>query len=291
MSGLMMLDAVIGLVFVYLLLSLICTSVNEGIAAILSSRAKLLKAAIEKIISDPTHRTNFYNHPLISALAQKTSGPAYISARSFAMAVLDVVAPPQTGPHTLQSLRSAIGSLATPLEKAVLALADKGSKDLSELRQHIENWFNDSMERLSGVYKRKTQWILLALAALTAVTLNADTIAIAKALISDSALRTTVAAAADRHVKSQQDHGRNGTPTTFPSQPLREAARELGDLNLPIGWGAGRWPAGGLGWFEKILGLMISSITISMGAPFWFDILNRIMQFRASVKPGQKAKG
>ncbi len=59
-------DVAIGLILMYLMLSLLCTVVNEFIATKLKLRSSTLQDALQKLIDDPTLRTNFYAHGLIA---------------------------------------------------------------------------------------------------------------------------------------------------------------------------------------------------------------------------------
>ncbi len=36
---------------------------------------------------------------------------------------------------------------------------------------------------------------------------------------------------------------------------------------------------------EHSLGWILTAVAISMGAPFWFDMLNKVVAVRSSVKP------
>ncbi len=72
------------------------------------------------------------------------------------------------------------------------ALADKSSANLAELRQNIENWFNDSMDQLSGWYKRCNQVVLVVLAAAMTLVMHVDSIAITKALYASPILRQSL---------------------------------------------------------------------------------------------------
>jgi hypothetical protein len=35
----------------------------------------------------------------------------------------------------------------------------------------------------------------------------------------------------------------------------------------------------------KLLGLLLTALAIALGAPFWFDLLNKFIVLRSSVKP------
>jgi hypothetical protein len=67
------LDVAIALMLMYLMLSLLCTVVNEFIATKLKLRAKSLASAIERMIDNPTLREAFYKHGLIASTQRAAS--------------------------------------------------------------------------------------------------------------------------------------------------------------------------------------------------------------------------
>jgi hypothetical protein len=44
---------------------------------------------------------------------------------------------------------------------------------------------------------------------------------------------------------------------------------------LPLGWGH-PVPRDVVGWLGKLIGWVLSAVAISLGAPFWFDLLKKI---------------
>jgi hypothetical protein len=91
MTGIAILDVALGLVFVYLLLSLLCTAVTEWIAQATRLRAKTLKAAIEALLADAKFRRvtqELYKHPLVAGLTHGERDPSYLPAPLFAKAFL-----------------------------------------------------------------------------------------------------------------------------------------------------------------------------------------------------------
>jgi hypothetical protein len=38
-----------------------------------------------------------------------------------------------------------------------------------------------------------------------------------------------------------------------------------------------------------VLGLLVTALAAMLGAPFWFDVLNKVMVIRSTVKPHQKS--
>ena len=71
-----------------------------------------------------------------------------------------------------------------------------------------------------------------------------------------------------------------------PGPPSLE---ELQDHGLPIGWNKTAWP--GTNWYLALhlLGILMAGIATSFGAPFWFDLLNRFVNLRATGKPPETA--
>src|SRR5918994_412801 len=76
MSGLFgstILEVVLGLSFVYILLSLLCSSINELLAGFLKLRAKDLDSGIRNLLVDPDLAREVLDHPLIKALGSTRS--------------------------------------------------------------------------------------------------------------------------------------------------------------------------------------------------------------------------
>jgi len=64
----------------------------------------------------------------------------------------------------------------------------------------------------------------------------------------------------------------------------------LGDLGLPLGWRS--LPRSATTWASKITGLLFTTIALSLGAPFWFDLLSRFVGVGSSgQEPDMPATG
>ena len=86
------LEVAIGMIFMWLILSIATMSVQEWIASYLKWRAKDLEIAVQRLLSDKTWAEQLYNHPLIAGLSKKTGKkPSYIPANKFALALMDIV--------------------------------------------------------------------------------------------------------------------------------------------------------------------------------------------------------
>jgi hypothetical protein len=71
---------------------------------------------------------------------------------------------------------------------------------MQQLEQEVGMWFDRSMERSSGVYKRNSKGIAIVIGFLVAVSSNADTFHIVNRLSKDSILRSSISNAADQLV-------------------------------------------------------------------------------------------
>ncbi len=286
MFGSQVLEVTVGLVCVYLVLSIGCSGIKEAIAGAFSLRAKTLEEAIRNMLSAPNNdlAARFFAHPLITRTARPGEKPSYISARNFSLVLLDLVAPAAGAqPRTIQEVRTNLEDLPdSALRRTMLGFLDVAQGDLDAYRKKTEAWFDDTMRRVSGWYKRKAQIIILVAGALLCTILNADTFMLVRQLWNDQALRNLVVAEA-RAEASRQNHVSD--PTLGEVQEALQTASAP-----PLGWtrasrdGRGI-PRGGIAWFEKVLGTLISIVAVSMGAPFWFDLLNKLINLRLSGAP------
>ncbi len=396
MFGSAILDVAVGLIFVYLVVSLMVTAVTELISSRLRWRAATLYLGIQNLLDSPGTQTwaaKLYAHPLIQGLsplvtkpvtdaaaaakANANGGPSYIPSRTFAVALLDtlredvrqevetavgkivdpkspearaaIAALPlkgaagariksdlqqildhaQTSGYQAADLARLTGQLfdeatdrqtldlvesrlaGTPLGRSLSVLLAESERDASKLKENLETWFNNSMDRVTGWYKRKTQWVHLVLAVVLTVGINVDSIQIVQNLSRDSALRDSIVAQAQAYAKDNPD----GTKI----DPTFDALHgKLDGLNLPIGWSWTPPPAAGaeasgqtfrsapfktlrdLGnsqaWDDlgqaarfHLWGWLLTAIAISLGAPFWFDTLNKVITIRSSGKAPEEA--
>ena len=333
MLGSEVLDIALGLILVYLLLSLFATAVREAVESKVKARAVFLEMGIRELLGDPAGNglaKAFYQHPIIFSLYQgayrentkrtatgetaktgerMTGGnlPAYIPSRSFSAALVDlVVRGPtdlpdgqlQTEPPTLETLRAAVGRMRSAhVQRSLLIAIDNAEGDLAQARRNIEAWFDASMERVSGWYKRRTSYWLLVIGVASTVALNVNTITIAQHLARSKAARELVVSRAGEIVAQPSlgaiTHDTTGASAsvTQSTDKLHARLAALESLSLPIGWNrvpsADGWP---VTWFmQQFVGLLLTAFAITLGAPFWFDALNKIMTIRSTVKPKEKA--
>jgi len=249
MIGMPILDVAIGLSFIYLLLALICSTVNETIAGFTQRRADMLKDGLGRLLQDTGLRDRLYQHPLIRGLGAKDGkGPSYIPAQTFALALMDTIR--STGEAGSQETRRAAADADSP-DTFRKRVASAGNQDFqrafhavvgesAEIRKalspegpasdtapdlkKIAAWFDSHMDRVSGWYKRKTQaWVLGLALAVTLVT-NADTVRISRTLWENPTLRSAVVESA--RARAQMERPEEMVPLVVYPNPEKPTAGE-----------------------------------------------------------------
>jgi len=344
MFGSIILDVAIGMSLIYLLFSLVMTSVTEVISQFTKMRARKLEDGIINILHSKKPITDeeikkymiskppltydqvkaeikkerddlfkdFYDHPLIYAMykgdrlkngkSNYSAYPAYIPAQTFSTVLIDILHKTEDGIKTAKTLRDDLRAQSSPVAQAILSVMDHTETELANVRKSIENWFDASMDRVGGWYKKWTQVVLLIITAVIVIGCNVDTINLTSALMNDKALREGLVVAA-------QDVAKNASASMIPNasgtlQPeestkvAQQIQKQIGNLPLPIGWGEYQKEIkvqqnNYLNYIVlKIAGLAITVFAISLGAPFWFDTLSKLINIRNNGrKPGDGGNG
>jgi hypothetical protein len=239
------LDVAIGLFFLYLLLSVVCSAIVEAIAGWRQWRFKKLEQAIDQLLDGCDHKLwgeeGFWDDRRIRVLhdGKRSRKPSYIPARAFALAVLDKVArdlrshdPGLTPTAEIRKRRQQVEKIEIKTVKATLSdVVSEGRTEFDDFRAALETKFDEVMDRASGWYKRKTQCALLLTAVVVTLVGNVDSVQIAESL-------------------SEGDE-------------------------IPLGWND--WPA-----LDNVAGWAVTIFALALGAPFWFDVLGKFAHLRAA---------
>lgn len=308
MFGTAIIEVGIGLALIYLILSSICSVLQELYASFFSLRSATLEEGIQNLLDDPNVQDltlarlsqHVYAHPLVKKLGRAGAKPSYVPARNFALALLDTIRKPD-GDGVLASASQSIERLPDgQLKKALGALLADAEGGAEKVRLTIEKWFDDAMDRVSGWYKRKAQAILLATAASLAVVLNVDSIEIGKRLWRDPTVRQTLVEEAEKATQTRQGESGTQVAAQIDQKTIGALVSELEALPLPVGWvqfgkrwkeAAGKMPSLLSLVLQTLAGWTITTLTVSLGAPFWFDALGKALGMRASGRPPARAGG
>jgi len=398
-----LLDVTIGLIFIFLIYSLLATSINEAIATLFSFRSRMLKnAIITGMLSDTSKDSRwksirrgigsffmeiirmfagffrktdkdiiklgdkFFDHPLIKNYGSSRIFPlpSYIPVKNFSTVLLDVLKNEFSDSleaiaqnkfskkentanleEIMQNLQNSSDAarfmellnyyedvyshgISTPrlpvIDKETLQILQMHLRNslynIEKFVEKIEGWFDDTMKRVEGWYKRQSQAILFIIGLVLAMSFNVDVIKIAGRLSTDKTARDKLIQFSIQAADKYKDDPRvinttsvivNGHDTVAEHNEkiFVEYSAKINSLKteiqtgidttneiLAIGWGK----YGGntspfcktkyilsetFGSARKILAFLILAFAVSLGAPFWFDLLNKLVKLRGS---GQK---
>lgn len=448
-------EVAIGIIFVWIVLSLTTIQLQEWISTRLDKRARDMEDAIHEMLANPNLKAQFYDHPVIRGLTarkrkepsripvwfyrypilrgftkEKRKLPSYIPSQQFSLALFDIAITAGTESSLIQQgilkirddlqneakisvdeaviielnllsdlARSAAATEAgTAFTKNTLALLKKRAEDLAlkypnvgplieaaleeaknrkadiddllqneeapkgddaftslrrgvaalsvispevnqtlnalflnideyltgtetkiaKARKSVERWFDDSMDRVSGVFKRYSLMMALVIGFLVALVLNVDSINLTLYLWREPSVREVLAQ------KASQFEFPQGEMQTNPEQALLDFRDQFAGLSLPVGWVINQskgiavsdancqlFPGKGQAFgipvigtdkcvappqsnnqsniFLKLIGIFITAMAARQGAPFWFDILKRIVNLRGTgANPAEK---
>jgi hypothetical protein len=350
------LDLVIGLFFIYFVLSVVCTSIVEGIAQMKNLRSVHLNQWISDTFTNVLG-AKILNHKLIKGLTQESRDADYIPAQVFSTVILDLVhdafqdsrqKPEENRVNTydFDRVEAALSSPTNPLPQDInrfLLQALEESKNaggsLMLIKKRLEGWYEEAMQRIIGTYKKRTRFITWIAAVLVTLCTNADTVALSKYLKSNPEVTRNLVEAAQQTTKDsllfkkylqldasiqralQNDSTNTDAVKKLERDSLRKeiaetitAFRKAREFNntlysslyttgLPLGWEHGIPPykdnldGSKEAWFYikwglgKLVGLLITALALTLGAPFWFDTINKLVNIRSSGnKPEDSSK-
>lgn len=277
------LDVAIGLSFAYFLFSVLSTTITETISRFTKMRARKMEDWLKAVLTSDDHGMRSYNEfmetPIMTALLKsvgrpgkrpkQSKPPAYIPSTHFVAAALSAggsaISAGESGAAAWKAAGDDIAKLhGTIVGDALQELYDRSGGDIVRFRADSEAWFDDQMERLSGIYRRWSQTIVWVVGAALVVALNANTLRIAETLWNDPSKRAAIVAQAGQ---ASSDANVNTA---------------INNLPLPIGWDNAYH---GIGWLYALVGVLLTLAAVSLGAPFWFDALSRLSRVRQTGTP------
>lgn len=297
MLGSQVLEVAIGLAVVFLILALAGSAVTELVSQVMKKRSKDLKKAIGRIVAgqpqdltpSETDAWNFvetlYNTSPISSLGAAAKGsPSYIAASAFAEGVREVLESDGDSPNQIEAQ---IELLPEGLKGRADAAYRRAGGNLERVQADLESWFDKSMDRLTGVYKRWTRAVVLVVTIVIVLLANADAVRLATELWESPTLREAVVGTAA-----------SITDPADETTTISDAAEEIQSieaLGIPLLWDCPDTGCGGLAeWADRIqaevpqrfLGWIITILLVSLGAPFWYGALTKLTSLRsAGSKP------
>lgn len=313
-------DVAIGLTLIYLGVSLFVTIINEYIAQTFNLRGQQLRAALKILIDDEEIRRTLKQSPALVSFFKEPprKGGFYVVLNIFKQLVVLLLPtnrlPSYVDPNILG--RMLVGSLSSPSEadkaisqilKKIEALPDSSLKTqlqaiartsggtVNHFVSEVSDWLDRSLTMMSESYKRNLQIISFGAGLTIAVILNINTITLTQHLYLDKEARDATTALAiqisEQTTKQSFEECISSSEkmmNDISCAPLKGLVDVIQERNttlgkIPIGWPEGSpklFPTSPTDW----LGWLLTALAVSLGAPFWFDLLNKVVSIRHGMR-------
>jgi hypothetical protein len=309
------LEVAIGLVLAFFLLATVSSAVIEVISAVVRKRAKDLEVALNAMLSGSSsevHHGRFWDWlrwPVagdgaepdptgsparvqdtstfkgltagVKPLLRRESHPSYLSAKAFADAVTEIIIKAKAGVQTGQEQYE---QLPEGLRNRLQPIVEGAKADATAIKSELESWFDETMARVEGSYKRWSQLALFIVGLAIVIGCNASAYHMAATLYKDPAIRSAVTASATSIAKE----GATSEEATGTIGAVESAVDQMSSLSLPIGWNGMTWSGDDAWWrapgelWARVFGWLATALLIMLGAPFWYELLTRLVSLRSA---------
>jgi hypothetical protein len=280
-------NIVIGLVFVLLLFSLLTSTVMEVIASILSLRARNLRYTLENMLGEKMDE--FVRHPLFRQLSYATNRrarlstyflPASVSKDTFIAILHDFM-----GAGGSEALAQKVEALDEgDLKRMMQFLLRQSGSDPAVFKEQAGFWFDEIMSRASEWYKRNLKWWLFGVGFVLACVFNVDTIQVYQNISSSTTVQKYLVEMASNYAEKTDTVTGPDLNLTLEQSVTRmdSALQQIEYIRSPLGlgWQSLEEERNVPWWLIKLAGLLLTGVAVTFGAPFWFDILKKILSLR-----------
>jgi len=176
-------------------------------------------------------------------------------------------------PEQQKAVLDSLGSFGATVERATTQAYDR-----------FQRWFGSGQDRAEQWFQIHVRMVTIVAAVAVSVFLQLDTVEIYDKLRHEPKLVEALVKAApgtlEQGAAVQGQLDADAREKAFAD--LKEKIDSTGFELLPRGWFA-RWPAEKLWWFNHLFGLALSAGLLTLGAPFWFNLLKNLTNLRPAV--------
>ena len=292
-----MIDVALGLVLFFLVMSLLVTAAQEWVSSFFKLKGKNLREGIENLVGNEISE-KIYNHPLMKTMGTKSlchklkslifkkcrkevkdeiPRPSYLKSEYFSKILIDVI---DTNREVFKEEKTEVQELTKKIsnpqiQKVFQLLNIKADEGIEAIEGKISGWFDAGMDRVAGLYKRKAQMCSFFISCVLVIGLNANAITIAQELWDNDDLRAQTNAIIDQIEK-------DNSQSLNKDELLNEINKAK--IDFPLGWKNEKFTCSFYWLFQAIIGWFITIAAVSLGAPFWFDLLRKVSNIRKSLK-------
>lgn len=316
MFGSQALEVAIGMAIIFFIVAAASSAVVDLLSSALKKRSKDLRKSVYRLLSgqkivpkqggdqdatDAFMAKLIKSSPVAGLAAAAKDYPSYIPAKNFAEGVLTVVrtelvgaegySPSDAGANQ-SGIESVLGVLPENLGNQLKEVAGRTGSDLIAIQAGLEDWFDSAMDRASGSFKRWSRIWLIVVATAIIVVFNVDAVDIGTTLWTSEDVRVELADSAPGDLE--------GTDEGQASSAANAAIDQVSTVLAPFGWKQTLCPDKkecdfgdyaenfGRAVPGHLLGWFITVMLVSLGAPFWYGALSKLVALRdTGAKPGK----
>lgn len=272
------LDVLVSLITLYIVLAVTVSAFTELITRVVGLRSIGLKSGIRSILQNPKDKkstadtTKFWNSGIIKSATDGDASPNTLDALTFATAALSTVATNMPRDNLEAKALIEKAGINDHLKEVLIGLTDRAMHRGTSLHDELAQHFDATMEKIGQWYRQWTHAITLVLAVCFTVYVNANTLELLSQLTSHAETRLELAKIQSAFTAEEKKY--------LSDKSYGNAVDHLADAYKIITkdtlGGKSAWPTAWDERFRVICGLLITILAVSLGAPFWFDVLGRI---------------
>ncbi|MCE7914314.1 MAG: hypothetical protein DYH15_06410 [Nitrosomonas sp. PRO4] len=302
------LDVAIGLTLIYLGVSLFVTIINEYISQKLNMRGRDLYDDLQQLVDDPDIKQALLRYPALKPFfndkPQET--PSYIDTKVLGQLLIGSLSNADSTENSIKQIKVTIDQLPdSALKMQLQSIARTVGDKTEDMVTAVSDWMDRSLTMMGGTYKRNLQIISFCIGLALTVLFNINTITLTETIYRDKELRSAVTAYAvqvSEQTSKETFEKCSKQPELFRDDPACKHLKGLTDAlqgnsdslgKLPIGWNNVPLSFEGTAieiiftGLQHIAGWLLTALAISLGAPFWFDLLNKAVSVRHGMRKPQ----
>ncbi|MEZ4954598.1 MAG: hypothetical protein R2825_13600 [Saprospiraceae bacterium] len=300
------LEVILGMMFTYLVLSLLGTTINELISSWRGWRGFFMEEGIKRLLKfddDPAVFEKFTNNEFYKQLMQHKAplrvsrAPEWLSSKNFVSILVNTLKKSETAVAKVDEMIDGLPK-GNKLRDVLEQFKSEGHEDIESFKNRLQGWFDDVMSHTGPWYKRHLQMVTVFVGLVIAVTINADSFDIYSTLANNATARESLSKMAETFIANNENVP---APASFEdSLTIQEINAEIKKFTnsehfskisnvLGLGWTASDLLIGPMAWLQRILGWVVTALAISLGAPFWFNALKKVITIRSSSSNGSSS--
>jgi hypothetical protein len=306
------LDILIGATTVLLLFSMAVTVITQFVTTMLQKRGQHLCGGLASLLQQlgisnravsETIAKAVLTHPTLSMAAGKMA--TVIHRHEFTKLLMDI-ASGQTlvalEPTALAELKKMLaangvsdpGATLSNIRQMALLIETTNPEIASPMREQmailqecathyvakINSWFDQTMDRVSQAFAKHAHIVTVCAALLVVLAVQLDIIAVVDRLSIDDQFRTSVVTDVAKSVNSSTPNAA-GNSVSYNIDPNHyyNLLDSAGLITLPT---SAEWVKQ-IKDVRKIPGMILSILLVSLGAPFWYNILKDLLGLRSTL--------